>query len=85
MHFRLVDLKKYLSGERISMSASELMFKIQKILKAKKVNGKAKTKKGDEISCPSWVYPEDAGAGNFVITVVDGTTLKLTDKINEKN
>tara|TARA_R110000737_G_scaffold331221_1_gene347346 strand:+ start:240 stop:1898 length:1659 start_codon:yes stop_codon:yes gene_type:complete len=91
MHFRLVDLKKYLSGERISMSASELMFKIQKILKAKKVNGKAKTKEGGEISCPSWVFPEDVG--NFVITVVDGTTLKLTDKnilkllnkTNEKN
>jgi hypothetical protein len=87
IHFKLAELKSYLSGNRILMSASELMFKIQKVLKAKKTNGKAKTKTGEEISCPSWSYPEDRE--NILITVEDGETLKITEeevpKLLEKN
>ena len=48
---------------------------------------KAKTNTGEEISCPSWSYPEDRE--NILITVEDGETLKITEeevpKLLEKN
>ena len=67
MHLRLDRLQQYLQAKRQPMKAAELTFKLTKILKGKKNNGKVKTKLGKEKSCPTWTYPEDPE--NFTLTV----------------
>ena len=67
MHFKLNKLQQYLQAVRQPMNTTELTFKITKILKGKKNNGKVKTKLGQEKSCPTWEYTEEPE--NFVITL----------------
>ena len=67
MHIRLERLQQYLEAKRQPMKTAEITFRLTKILKGKKNNGKVKTKLGKEKSCPTWTYPEDPE--NFTLTV----------------
>jgi hypothetical protein len=81
MHIRLGMLQQYLKATRQPMKTPELTFKLTKILKGKKNNGKVKTKLGIEKSCPTWTYPEDKE--NFTITLEETTSPKEIE--NEKD
>jgi len=83
MHIRLEKLQQYLNATRQPMKSAELTFKIAKILKGKKNNGKVKPKLGDERSCPTWTYPEDPE--NFVLTIEGNTSSKQKAIEHAKN
>jgi hypothetical protein len=81
MHLRLDRLQKYLQAKRQPMKTPELTFKLTKILKGKKNNGKVKNKLGQEKSCPTWTYPESPE--NFTLTIEGKEELEKLE--NEKN
>ena len=81
MHLRLDRLQQYLQAKRQPMKTPELTFKLTKILKAKKNNGKVKNKLGKEKSWPTWTYPESPE--NFTLTLEGKEAQKEID--NEKN
>jgi len=63
------------------MKTAEITFRLTKILKGKKNNGKVKTKLGIEKSCPTWTYPEERE--NFTFTVEEKESPKEIE--NAKN
>lgn len=86
MHFKLEDLHSYLKAAKIKMKGPELMFRIKKILKANKVNGKIQTTdiNGKKIlkSCPTWAYSESPK--NFVLTD-EAEVIKKLENYDEEN